>query len=202
MDFGIIVLGLFFSYKLIRVTLIVLGIGKLKYLPPGPALLPIIGNLHLLGDHPHQSLANLAKIYGPVMFLKLGHTTTLVISSAAAAKEVLQKQDIAFSSRHILDAFNAHNHSHYSAVWLPVSTQCQTLRKILNTTMFTNNSLDINQHLRRKKVQDLVAYCRKASMCKDPIDIGRAAFRTTLNLLSNVIFSTDLTDPYEDSGKS
>nr|KAJ0190169.1 hypothetical protein LSAT_V11C800445850 [Lactuca sativa] len=67
--------------------------------------------------------------------------------------------------------------------------------------MFTDNSLDINQHLRRRKVQDLVAYCRKASMCKDPIDIGRAAFRTTLNLLSNIIFSTDLRDPYEDSGK-
>ncbi|CAI9299763.1 unnamed protein product [Lactuca saligna] len=138
MEFGIIVLGLFFSYTLIRVNFIVFEISKPKYLPPGPAPLPIIGNLHLLGDHPHQSLANLAKIYGPIMFLKLGRTTTLVISSAATAKEVLQKQDIAFSSRHILDAFNAHNHSHYSAVWLPVSTQWRTLRKILNTTMFTN----------------------------------------------------------------
>lgn len=33
------------------------------------------------------------------------------------------------------------------------------------------------------------------------MDVGRAAFRTSLNLLSNTIFSKDLTDPYEDSGK-
>ncbi|CAI9299765.1 unnamed protein product [Lactuca saligna] len=201
MEFVIIAFGLFLSYALIGIISTVFGIGKPKNLPPGPTPLPIIGNLHLLGDHPHQSLANLAKIYGPVMFLKLGRTTALVISSAAAAKEVLQKQDLAFSSRHIPDALNAHNHSHYSAVWLPVSTQWRTLRKILNTNIFTGNSLDTNQHLRRKKVQELVAYCRKAGLCKDPVDIGRAAFRTTLNLLSNTIFSIDLTDPYEDSGK-
>lgn len=33
------------------------------------------------------------------------------------------------------------------------------------------------------------------------MDIGRAAFRTSLNLLSNTVFSKDLTDPFEDSGK-
>lgn len=33
------------------------------------------------------------------------------------------------------------------------------------------------------------------------MDIGRAAFRTSLNLLANTVFSKDLTDPFEDSGK-
>ncbi|WMV14976.1 hypothetical protein MTR67_008361 [Solanum verrucosum] len=33
------------------------------------------------------------------------------------------------------------------------------------------------------------------------LDIGRAAFRTSLNLLSNTIFSKDLTDPFSDSDK-
>ncbi|KAI3699607.1 hypothetical protein L2E82_44031 [Cichorium intybus] len=201
MEFVIFALGLFLSYALIRVTLTVFGIGNPKNLPPGPTPLPIIGNLHLLGDQPHQSLDKLAKIYGPVMFLKLGSTTALVISSAAAAKEVLQKQDLAFSSRHIPDTLTAHNHSSYSVVWLPVATQWRTLRRILNTNIFTSHSLDTNQHLRSQKVQELVAYCHKASQSGDSVDIGRAAFRTTLNLLSNTIFSKDLTDPYEDSGK-
>ncbi|KAI3503126.1 hypothetical protein L1887_31562 [Cichorium endivia] len=201
MEFLIIALGLFLSYALVQVTLTVFRIGNPKNLPPGPTPLPIIGNLHLLGDQPHQSPDKLAKIYGPVMFLKLGRNTALVISSAAAAKEVLQKQDLAFSSRHIPDALTAHNQSVYSVIWLPVATQWRTLRRILNTNIFTSHSLDTNQHLRSHKVHELVAYCRKASQSGDSVDIGRAAFRTTLNLLSNTIFSKDLTDPYEDSGE-
>ncbi|KVE69748.1 cytochrome P450, partial [Cynara cardunculus var. scolymus] len=172
-----------------------------KNLPPGPTPFPIIGNLHLLGDHPNQSLAKLAKIHGPIMFLKLGRINTLVISSAAAAKEVLQKQDLAFSTRHIPDALHAHDHSINSSAWMPVGAQWRTLRRILNNNIVSGDALNANQHLRNQKVQQLIAYCRKASQCNESVDIGRAAFRTSLNLLSNTVFSKDLIDPFEDSGK-
>ncbi|KAI3503121.1 hypothetical protein L1887_31557 [Cichorium endivia] len=201
MEFVAIVLGLFLSYALIRATFSLFGVGKPKNLPPGPTPLPIIGSLHLLGQQPHQSLAKLARIHGPIMFLRLGRITTLVISSAAAAKEVLQKQDLAFSNRYVPDGLHAHNHSQNSVVWIPIGTRWRILRRILTSNIFSGNCLDANQHLRCQKVQELVAYCRKASQSNESVDIGRAAFRTSLNLLSNTIFSKDLTDPYEDSGK-
>ncbi|KAI3699603.1 hypothetical protein L2E82_44027 [Cichorium intybus] len=201
MEFVAIVLGLFLSYALIRATFSLFGVGKPKNLPPGPNPLPIIGSLHLLGQQPHQSLAKLARIHGPIMFLRLGRITTLVISSAAAAKEVLQKQDLAFSTRYVPDGLHAHNHSQNSVVWIPIGPRWRTLRRILTSNIFSGNCLDANQHLRCQKVQELVAYCRKASQSNESVDIGRAAFRTSLNLLSNTIFSKDLTDPYEDSGK-
>ncbi|KAI7746313.1 hypothetical protein M8C21_014129 [Ambrosia artemisiifolia] len=135
------------------------------------------------------------------MSLKLGHTTAVVISSATAAKEVLQKQDLAFSTRHTPDSVHAHNHAQYSVVWLPVCKQWRTLRRILNSNIFSNKSLEANQQLRSQKVEELVAYCRKASLSNDYVDIGRAAFRTSLNLLSNTIISKDVINPYEDSGK-
>ncbi|KAD7117813.1 hypothetical protein E3N88_05081 [Mikania micrantha] len=201
MELLIIVTLLLLSYILIRTIFWVFQVTKRKNLPPGPARLPIIGSMHLLGDQPHRSLAKLAETHGPIMSLKLGQINTLVISSAGAAKQVLQKQDLAFSTRHVRDALHAQNHAQYSVAWLRVCKEWRTLRRIMNSNIFSNSSLETNQHLRIQKVEELIAYCRKASLSNDYVDIGHAAFRTSLNLLSNTIFSKDLTDPYEDSGK-
>ncbi|KAL2552127.1 Cytochrome [Forsythia ovata] len=199
MDFLTIVLGLLFALTFIQAFRAISTRGK--NMPPGPAPLPIIGNLHLLGDQPHKSLSQLAKIYGPIMGLRFGSITTVVITSPALAKEVLQKQDLAFSSRHVPNAIHAHNHFQYSVVWLPAASKWRSLRKVLNSNIFSGNRLDANQYLRVRKVQELIAYCRKSSQAGETVDVGRAAFRTSLNLLSNTIFSKDLTDPFSDSAK-
>ena len=62
-----------------------------RTLPPGPPPLPIFGNLINLGNKPHIPLAELAKTYGPLMTLQLGQVPTVIISSAAVAKEALQE---------------------------------------------------------------------------------------------------------------
>ncbi|KAM0055352.1 putative geraniol 8-hydroxylase [Helianthus debilis subsp. tardiflorus] len=115
-------------------------------LPLGPTRLPIIGNLHLLGDPPHQSLAKLAKIHGPIMSLKLGQNTTVVISSSTAAIEVLKKQDLAFTNRYVPDAVTAYNHNQHSLSFLHVCTEWSTLRRIVTSNIFSNNSLEAKQH--------------------------------------------------------
>ncbi|KAL7231876.1 hypothetical protein ACSBR2_009995 [Camellia fascicularis] len=177
------------------------GTKRCPKLPPGPVPLPVIGNLLKLGDKPHHSLAELAKTHGPIMSLKLGRVTVVVISSSAMAKEVLQKQDLAFSNRSIPNALHAHEQYKYSVVWLPVSNRWRSLRKILNSNIFSGNRLDATQELRRRKVAELVEYAQKCSEEGVAVNIGRAGFRTSMNVLSNTIFSEDLADPREDTGK-
>lgn len=71
----------------------------------------------------------------------------------------------------------------------------------MTTSVFSTSRLDAYQHFRSKKVQQLVTYCHKSCNAGEAVDIGQAAFRTSLNLLSNTIVSEDLTDPYEDSAQ-
>ncbi|WOH05428.1 hypothetical protein DCAR_0624844 [Daucus carota subsp. sativus] len=172
------------------------NVKAVQKLPPGPSPLPLIGNIHNLGKHPHKSLANLAHVYGPIMSLRLGRITTIVISSPTAAREVLQKQDLAFSTRTQPDAIRACDHFKSSVTWLPVGNQWRSLRKIMSSYIFTTSKLDASHHLRTNKVQELVGYVSKCSERGEAVDIGCAAFQTALNLLSNTMFSKDIADPY------
>lgn len=168
-------------------------------LPPGPNPIPVLGNLLNLDNKPHKSLARLAKIHGPVMTLKLGSVTTIVISSPIAAKQVLQKHDISFSSRTIPDAIRAHNHHELGMPWIPVSPLWRSLRKICNSHMFASQSLVARQNIRSLKIRQLLSFVRESCDNGVAIDIGKAAFSTTLNMLSNAIFSVDMIDPSSGS---
>ncbi|CAN1185014.1 Geraniol 8-hydroxylase [Linum perenne] len=166
-------------------------------LPPGPSRLPIIGNLHNIGDKPHVSLAELAKIHGPLMTLKLGQVTTIVASSPEIAKEILQKHDQVLSDRHLLLSIQAHNHHEFGIMTLPVGPTWRNLRKVCNTYLFTTQKIDSNQDIRRNMIQELLESVRKNAREGKVVDIGRAAFRTSFNVLSRTVMSLDVEEAKE-----
>ncbi|KAK8503075.1 hypothetical protein V6N11_066349 [Hibiscus sabdariffa] len=166
-----------------------------RKLPPGPRRLPILGNLLDVGDKPHKSLAKLAQVHGPVMSLQLGSLFTVVVSSETTAKEVLQKQDLVFCNRTVVDAVRACQFSEFGLSFIPVSPLWRTLRKVCVIHLFSTQKLDANKYLRREKIHELIGNVRKSSLEGEAIDVGQAVFDATINLLSNTIFSMDLIDP-------
>ncbi|KAA0042823.1 hypothetical protein IC582_022294 [Cucumis melo] len=170
-------------------------------LPPGPKGYLVIGNLMDIGDKPHQSLANLAKSHGPIMSLKLGQMTSIVISSAAMAKEVLQTHDQQLCDRTIPCSSAVYDHDKLGFPWLPVSDVWRTLRKVCNNHMFSQKILDSTEIIRRKQIQRLVDNVREKALEGEAVDIEKAAFGTILNMLSNMIFSVDLADPNSEWAK-
>ncbi|XP_061992387.1 geraniol 8-hydroxylase-like [Rosa rugosa] len=158
-------------------------------LPPGPKPFPLIGNLFEVGDKPHLSFTKLSQHYGPIMSLKLGQLTTIVVSSSTMAKEILQTHDQLFCNRTILDAMRA---AADSLPFMPVSPRWRKLRKICSSQLFATKVLDANQANRQVKVQELVDSVNESMVHGVAVDIREAAFETTLNLLSRTFYSFDL----------
>ncbi|KAL8150481.1 hypothetical protein V2J09_020289 [Rumex salicifolius] len=136
--------------------------------PPSPFPLPIVGNLLSIGSKPHRSFAALAGAHGPAMLLKLGRSSVLVVSSASVAQDVLRTHDVAFSGRNVMHTATAADHHLSSVVFLQPNDRWKALRRICTTL--------------------------KCSKSGEAVNIGEAAFVTTMNTLTNTFFSMDLVD--------
>ena len=128
------------------------------------------------------------------MTLKLGLTTTVVISSSAMAREALTKEDRRLAARPIHDATRALGWSDRSVGWLPSSNPLwRTFRRVMATHIFSQRSLQQDTHgLRERTVRDLVRYLRGRS--GQEVAVGWVLLSSTLNLTSNILFSADIVD--------
>ncbi|KAL7114984.1 hypothetical protein ACP275_04G155400 [Erythranthe tilingii] len=164
-----------------------------RNLPPGPYPFPIIGNIHQLGQNPNQSLAKLSKKYGPLMSIHLGSIHTIVVSSPEMAKEVLVKNGHAFSSRLIPAALQAHDHDKLSMAFLPIGKEWRKFRKLGKEEMFLASRLECSRPVREEKLQKLCDYVGRCCESGRSVNIGEVIFITTLNLMSETLFSTEVT---------
>ncbi|KAJ4812651.1 Cytochrome P450 76C4 [Rhynchospora pubera] len=170
-------------------------------LPPSPTPLPVIGNLlHFCKqqDQAHQAMASLAKIYGPVMSLKLGMTNLVIISSPDTAREALQKNDAAVSARLVPDNPHALRHHKVSIAWLSSSSPLwKNLRTVVTTHLMSARSLDMTRTIRQEKSRELMTYFHENA--GKSIRLSLSLFGAMLNLTSNLLFSEDVLDLGSDS---
>ncbi|GJN03735.1 hypothetical protein PR202_ga21211 [Eleusine coracana subsp. coracana] len=127
------------------------------------------------------------------MFLKMGLTTTVVVSSCDAAREAFTRHDRRLAARTIPDMSCLFGISERSMVWLPSSNQrWKTMRGIVATHIFSPRSLASVRAIRERKVRDLVNYIR--DRVGQEIDVGQAVYGGILNLVSTTLFSVDVID--------
>ncbi|KAJ7279289.1 cytochrome P450 [Mycena rebaudengoi] len=76
-------------------------------LPPGPPTLPFLGNLHIFPtEFTHYKFTEWARKYGGIYSLKLGSGTMVVLTDAAAVKEIMDIRSATTSDRppfHVAD---------------------------------------------------------------------------------------------------
>ncbi|GJS09962.1 geraniol 8-hydroxylase-like protein [Tanacetum coccineum] len=162
-------------------------------MPPGPAGLPIIRNLLDIGANPHESLAKLSKKHGPLMTIRLGSVTTVVASTPDAAREILQRNDVACSGRTIRDAATAMNDHDSAVIWIQPNQEWRTLRKALNTCLTQKQKIDTLSSLRQNVMGAMLEFLRESGRNNKAVDIGKLTFAVALNQMSNTILSHNVT---------
>ncbi|KAK9165875.1 hypothetical protein Scep_001066 [Stephania cephalantha] len=124
--------------------------------PPGPRSLPIIGHLHLLEKPFHRTLTNLAKQYGPVMFLRYGSRPVLVVSSTSTIQQCMTTNDLAFGNRpHLtVGAYLGYNYS--SIIWSNIGDHWRNLRRIITVELFSSARLQMFLSLRVEEIHYMI----------------------------------------------
>ncbi|KAF8032878.1 hypothetical protein BT93_D1687 [Corymbia citriodora subsp. variegata] len=155
-------------------------------LPPGPAGLPLVGNLPFLDPELHTYFATLATTYGPVLKLWFGQKLGVVVTSPATAREVLKDNDATFANHDVPIAGRAAFYGGSDIVWNPYGPEWRMLRKVCGLKMLSNHTLDSVYELRRREVRKTVGFflLRAGS----PVNVGEQMFMTTLNVITSMLW--------------
>ncbi|XP_071722984.1 cytochrome P450 71B34-like [Rutidosis leptorrhynchoides] len=135
-------------------------------LPPGPPGLPIIGNLHQLGPLAHQSLYQISKKYGPVIFLKLGRVPTVVVSSADSAKQVLKTHDLECCSRPPLAGTGRLSYEYMDVAFTPYGDYWREMRKFCVLELLSLKRVQSFRFIREEEVEFMIDSISEAAFGK------------------------------------
>ncbi|KAM0858915.1 hypothetical protein ACQ4PT_047542 [Festuca glaucescens] len=143
--------------------------------PPGPRCLPFIGSLlHLLTSEPQVALRDLARKHGPVMYLRLGQVDTVVVSSPAAAQEVLRDSSLAFASRPSILSGEIMCYGNTDIVFSPHGEYWRTLRKICTVELLSPRKVKQLAPIRDSETLSLVRNVGDAGRGgRQPVNVGR-----------------------------
>ncbi|KAL3632859.1 cytochrome P450 [Castilleja foliolosa] len=143
---------------------------KRRPLPPGPRPWPIVGNLPQLGPNPHQTIAALARVHGPLLHLKMGFVHVVVAASASVAEQFLKVHDANFSSRPPSSGAKHLAYNYKDMVFAPYGPRWRLLRKICALYLFSSKALDDFRLVRQEEVGILTHTL--ASAGQRPVTIG------------------------------
>jgi len=160
-------------------------------LPPGPFPLPIIGNFHLLGQLPHQTLAALSLKYGPLISLRLGSALTLVVSSPDVAKEFLNNHDRVFANRPASAAGKYLMYNSSDIVFSPDGAYWRQLRKLCALQLLNARSIESLICTREEEVSAMI---RSIINSDRPVSVTKTVSAVTNAMICRMAFGRKYSD--------
>ncbi|CAH2042459.1 unnamed protein product [Thlaspi arvense] len=157
-------------------------------LPPGPRGVPILGHLHLLGKNPHHDLNQLAKKYGPIMYMHFGFVPIIVVSSPEAAEQFLKTHDVVFASRPPLQAAKYISYEQNNMTFVPYGHFWRTMRKLCTSELLSHPKISSFQSMRKEELCLLVDFIEQASRDNVAVDLSAKIASMSADMSCRMVF--------------
>ncbi|KAF2289784.1 hypothetical protein GH714_038614 [Hevea brasiliensis] len=177
-----------------------------KQKPPRPPAWPIVGNIFDLGTIPHRTLYKLRFKYGPVVWLRIGWTNTLVIQSAKAAEELFKNHDATFCDRKVPVIFTSHHYCEGSFSLGRYGPNWIFRRRLVTVELMTKKRINETTSLRRKCVDNMIKYIEEDVTAartrgeSGELAVAHYVFVMAFNLIGNLMISQDLLNSQSKEG--
>ncbi|XVE64070.1 hypothetical protein DITRI_Ditri07aG0071700 [Diplodiscus trichospermus] len=168
-----------------------------RKLPPGPCPLPIVGNLHMLGNLPHRSLHRLAKKYGSIMSIRLGYIPTIVVSSPEAAELFLKTHDIIFAGRPKVQASEYLSYGTKGLAFTQYGSYWRTVRKWCTLQLLSASKVELFAPIRRTEVESLVKLLKNGAEAGEVVDLSSKMAELIEDIVYRMIIGRSKDDKFD-----
>ncbi|XP_070053536.1 cytochrome P450 71A3-like isoform X1 [Nicotiana tomentosiformis] len=156
-------------------------------LPLSPRKLPIIGNLHQLGSHPHRSLHKLSEKHGPVMLLHFGSKPVVVASCAAAARNIMKTHDLVWSSRPKSSIADRLFYGSKDIAFSPYGEYWRQVRSVTVLHLLSNKRVRSFRYVREEEISNMIENIKQeCEYSSSVIDLRDLFCSLTNNIISRV----------------
>ncbi|XP_047309332.1 flavonoid 3',5'-hydroxylase 1-like [Impatiens glandulifera] len=166
-----------------------LHLNSSRKLPPGPVGFPLLGALPYLGSMPHVSLAQMAKKYGPVMYMKVGMYDMVVASSPESARAFLKTLDMNFSNRPVDSGPTYLAYNAQDMVFASYGPKWRLLRKLSNLHMLGQKALDEWGRVRIVEIGHMLRTMNESSKRCEPVVVPDILSYAMANMIGQVMLS-------------
>lgn len=160
--------------------------GKSNYTPSSPPRLPLIGNLHQLGHHPHRSLRFLSHRYGPLMLLHFGSVPVLVVSSMEAARDVLKTHDRVFASRPRSKIFQKLLYDGHDVASAPYGEYWRQMKSVCVLHLLSNKMVRSFRDVREEEMSLMMEKIRRKARGSLPVNLSELLANLTNDVICRV----------------
>ena len=136
---------------------------------------------------PHRRLQELARVYGPIMHLRLGEISTVVVSSAEGAREVLKTHDIHLANRPNLMVGKILLYNSSSMAFTPYGEHWRQLKKIATLELFTAKRIQSFREIREEEVSKLIKSIASEAASGAIVNLSDKLFSLIFNITSRYI---------------